>query len=699
MTYLFIQLLPMTIYVLCHLAYPTKNLATTIHKTAPWHLKGKPHVIQHKRVKRYKKPIRELQDKAKNQMLQTYLFPAAFAALKVGCCVESFLQCFSGPPIWDPTCLALQSESMLQVAPPPVRFDSDSYPVGVDNHASKCMANAPNLFEDLRLDNNKGQVDGINSGLDIPGQGTFRFNITNDDGKIHAIKIPNSLYVPNLKRCLMLPQHWVQEAGDEQTWIGNYRDSCVLNWRGGKKTVPFQPTTNVPVFYVASSSRSYRTFAATFEATEAPYFQWEKVLEFPGCRDLMDDIVPEEFVVEENLNYNKEVSVNEGVSEDDKTIKTSNLPTPPADENPSKVIRRGPLTFNPLPSQEEIEDTQLATANDQTELMRWHYRFGHLPFVKLKQLALNREIPKKLAKVKPPKCAGCLFGAMTRIPWHGRESKASHEVFIATKPGECVSIDQMMSTEVGFYAQMKGKLTKKQYRCATIFVDHYSRLCFVHLQIDYSSVKTVAAKRTFKSFADEIGVKIQHYHCDNGQFSDNAFKQACHEQRQQLTFCGVNAHFQNGIAEQAIYDLSESAHKQLLHTCARWLQAVHFALWPYALHNAALLHNSLPVLEDSTSRLELFSSIRVGCNMKHVHTFGCPVFALKNALASGNQLPRWSPCACLGLNLGPNPMHARNVYLVLNLITGCVSPQYHCLFDDFFEMTRHGGPDVSGTIC
>jgi hypothetical protein len=44
-------------------------------------------------------------------------------------------------------------------------------------------------------------------------------------------------------------------------------------------------------------------------------------------------------------------------------------------------------------------------------------------------------------------------------------------------------------------------------------------------------------------------------------------------------------------------------------------------------------------------------------------------------------------------------MHARNVYLVLNLITGCVSPQYHCCFDDFFETTCHGGPDVSGTIC
>jgi hypothetical protein len=49
--------------------------------------------------------------------------------------------------------------------------------------------------------------------------------------------------------------------------------------------------------------------------------------------------------------------------------------------------------------------------------------------------------------------------------------------------------------------------------------------------------------------------------------------------------------------------------------------------------------------------------------------------------------------------LGPSPTHAWNVYLVLNLITGCVSLQYHCRFDDFFETTRHGGQDVSGTIC
>jgi hypothetical protein len=93
-------------------------------------------------------------------------------------------------------------------------------------------------------------------------------------------------------------------------------------------------------------------------------------------------------------------------------------------------------------------------------------------------------------------------------------------------------------------------------------------MAFVHLQIDDSSA-TILAKQAFKKFAAGHGVRIQHYHCDNRQFADNTFKQSCKDSRQWLTFCGMNAHFQNGIAKRTIQDLSESACKQLLHACAR----------------------------------------------------------------------------------------------------------------------------------
>jgi hypothetical protein len=369
------------------------------------------------------------------------------------------------------------------------------------------MANTPHLFENLHLINDVGEVNGIGDGLAIKGKGTFKFSIKDDNGNIHTIKIPNSLYLPGLKQCLLSPQHWAQEVGDGKTWMGNFERECVLNWHwGGKKTVLF----NTPIFTTAPSSRAYRVFATTFEALEAPYYCKETVLQYPGCH-LMDNepaFAPEEFAAEENLNFEKEVTVNEGVKSDDETVKTLNLPPPPDDEPPSEAIRRGPLTFDPSPPPEEGEDVHLATADDQAELMRWHYRLGHLTFAKLKQLALNGEIPKKLVTVTPPKCAGCLFRAMTKIPWHGKETKASHEVFIASKPGECVFVDQMVSTEVRFFAQMKGRLTKRCYRCATIFVDHCSRLD--------SSAETLATKRAFRR--EDTSLPLQH-----------AFKQACHD--------------------------------------------------------------------------------------------------------------------------------------------------------------------------
>jgi hypothetical protein len=159
--------------------------------------------------------------------------------------------------------------------------------------------------------------------------------------------------------------------------------------------------------------------------------------------------------------------------------------------------------------------------------------FGQPLFPKLKQLALNGGIPKILSKLKSPKCAGCLFGAMTKLPWHGKELASSHKVFVATKTGETISVDKMESTEVGFFAQLKGSLTKKQYRyCTAIFVDHYSQLRFVHLQTNDSTAETIFSKQAFKKFATEHGAHIQHYYCDNGQFADNNFNQLCEPSRQ-----------------------------------------------------------------------------------------------------------------------------------------------------------------------
>ncbi len=62
---------------------------------------------------------------------------------------------------------------------------------------------------------------------------------------------------------------------------------------------------------------------------EAPFFQWERVLQFQGRGRTIDkpELVPEEFVVEENINYWK-LLASEGANADDRMVKTENLPSP-----------------------------------------------------------------------------------------------------------------------------------------------------------------------------------------------------------------------------------------------------------------------------------------------------------------------------------------------------------------------------------
>jgi hypothetical protein len=208
-------------------------------------------------------------------------------------------------------------------------------------------------------------------------------------------------------------------------------------------------------------------------ALEAPFFRREHVLQVPGsCNLVGPPLSEEEFATEENINY-PPLPVHEG-----ENLKEKNSGTQAAEGgSPSAhVLRRSTLTFDPSPPLEEAEEYSLLAPEDEAELMRWHYRLGHASFAKLRQLAQNGKIPKKLAAIHPLRCAGCLFGAMTKVPWRGKEQKSQHSVFVATKLGECVSVDHLQSTEPGFYGQAKGRLTKTRYKNATVFVDHFSRL-------------------------------------------------------------------------------------------------------------------------------------------------------------------------------------------------------------------------------
>ena len=83
--------------------------------------------------------------------------------------------------------------------------------------------------------------------------------------------------------------------------------------------------------------------------------------------------------------------------------------------------------------------------------------------------------------------------------------------------------------------------------------------------------------------------------------------------------------------------------------------------------------------------------------MINAHTWGCPVYVLEPRLQDGQKLPKWEPRSRQAIYVGVSPMHASTVGLVLNQRTGNISPQFHLVFDDFFQ-TVHSDDNVEPDV-
>jgi hypothetical protein len=201
LTYLQVLFLPIFLRLLFLSAIPNDpHLQQTTYNVfvrgTSWWLRGARAPNYCKQVKKSKKPRVRLRSEhgGNRNNACIYLVLLASHSFQVGCCLESWLRCqgLRELPKQALSKLIAMNSELRAPGPYPIGFDSDLFPIGIDTHASRCMANAPHLFEDLWL-SNKGKVQGINNGLEIKGKGTFKFEIEDNNGQMHEIKIPNSL--------------------------------------------------------------------------------------------------------------------------------------------------------------------------------------------------------------------------------------------------------------------------------------------------------------------------------------------------------------------------------------------------------------------------------------------------------------------------------------------------------------------------
>ena len=338
---------------------------------------------------------------------------------------------------------------------------------------------------------------------------------------------------------------------------------------------------------------------------------------------------------------------------------------------------------------EDEEDRQVD--NVTAEFLKYHHKFNHCSPRRMQLLARSGVIPRRLAKCPVPVCSACLYGKATRRPWRTKPSNDPKDGYTPTTPGEVVSVDQMISNVPGLVAQMAGRPTHSRYKVVTVFVDQATGFSFIHLQKSTSAEETVEGKELFERYASSMGHTIKHYHADNGVFASLMWRAHCIAKHQGLTFAGVGAHHQNGVAENKISQLQSQARTMLIHAAKRWPTAVHAYLWPYAVRMANESSNELPSLafKDGRTPLQSFAGSRATTNPRFWQPFACPTYALHpNLQTAGGIIGKWKERSRVGLYLGRSPTHARSIALVLNLQTGLVSPQFHIAFDPSFQTVK-----------
>lgn len=622
----------------------------------------------------------------------------------------------AGNQATDATTSELKSSPCVFIA------DTDKVAHCIDSGASHPIANDLKLMQNVRKSN--VNVRGIGGKTTpIQAMGTMKFRLRSDDGQVDAIVLKDVCYVPSSPYNLIPPQVLIStlKAHDYHTELAKHDDRIYIFEYNSKEkcSKPRRLTINISPnnLFVIHDNEGYKKF---FRESQQYSDTWCNWCEFAGAAQLIppeedDDVTlayprqsaekgPMQPPVPTMVEPPRESKATERELPRESTKTASTIPFNDA-EIAGETIQSQPKTVEfdkERYTDHKADPTVEIIQRKKARLATIHERLGHLSFARLKLLARCGLIPRDLASVEPPVCPGCAYGKAHRKPWAYKGIKNRKPIKVATNPGEVVSVDQLISPTPGFVPTHRGKPTLKRYVGATVFVDHFSDFTYVHLMTKMNAEETVEAKLAFERVARSYGVRIQHYHADNGLFDTKLFKDYVNKANQTLSFCGVNAHHQNGKAENRIKDVTTNARTSLLHAAHRWPKAIHPSLWPAAVKHYTNLRNSLPTEykigakqgkrkepdKYVDSPISKFARTKIEPNLNHFHPFGSPVYVLENALQERHAHNKWSDRSRVGIFLCHSPQHAANVPLVLNSQTGNVSPQFHCIYDDEFATCR-----------
>ena len=617
--------------------------------------------------------------------------------------------------------------SLLRQDPVSFIADTDSVLYIIDTGANRIVVNDARLLTNLKI--SSSAIKGIGGKtINIAATGKLALPLRSDDGTLDLVSDLDAVLVPSCPYNLIPPQILVKQMKlrgykihkflhDDVTYIFRYKHMNQSSKNGRTLTVPlgrnglfgFRTKDGYSSFMSRAPHycSNFKKFAGAShyipldddDSSDAPPLQARKLRETSVANR-----VP---VPDNNSDLLDKTLMLQTENQREQSVKSSDQPSMiTTTDDDFEPLKQQPLPSNfciPCTPEELQTDPNIAaTRRKQLRLLTIHETLGHLSFHVLKIMARCGIIPRDLAEVLPPTCPGCAYGKAHRRQWRYKGAKNIKKIRVATRPGEVISMDQLVSPTSGFFPIHRGVPTTKRYLGATIFVDHFSDYTYAHLMTNRDGPSTVAAKEAFERILSTHGVKAKHYHADNGLFDTEVFKSSIKQAHQTLSFCGVNAHHQNGKAERRIGDVTQGTRTSLLHASHRWPAAIHASLWPSAMKNYINLRNNLPTqyikgnkigrkkLPDKfvSSPLSRLSGVENQANLKDFHPFGSPVYVLEPNLQALKAHNKWTDRSRVGIFLCHSPSHSSNVPLILNTTTGNVTPQFHCIYDNEFSTCR-----------
>ena len=487
------------------------------------------------------------------------------------------------------------------------------------------------------------EMQGINNSIAVKGVGWVEWTIRDVFGNTCVVRT-RAYYVPESHMRLFSPQKYCKENGRGPYGYFDYEKLEFTTVEGVKLTFPWSSDGNLPIMYLDNSA-----LHVGVPRDMEVYLQSEKLLEE------LQSILSSD-------NYNL--------------------------DNPTKEL--------------SLIHCRAAHAGCGWLQELMHKRKGHIG-----SSSNERIIPTKYATcktTKPPKCAACLMAKQHRRgPGSQRViNRPEYDMAIrrdAREAGSDVSMDQWIVSTLGRLPHTKGKeQDKDRYHGGTIYFDHHSAYIHLEPQVSLAIGETLEGKHRFEAFAARHGVKLRNFRTDNHPFNSKEFLEDLDLQDQTITFSGVGAHHQAGVAERAIQTVTHWARAMMMEQLLRWPDEFDPANWAFALEHAVYVWNHMPRARNGLSPIELFTGTKTPSYdpaLTNLRIWGCPAWTLDPKLQDGHKLPKFTARSRCGMYLGSSPKHSDSIGRILNLETGHVSPQFHVVYDEMFSTVNGSiSPDV-----